>query len=242
MIPGRRPHGRLGLWVVATALAFLVVGGPAPAAAQVGNPPEEEVDSARIRVLERLRGLSRPPGVDSTLFVPDSTLLQPRATPIPRPQAADSFMAALLSLPGYSVSQYSGDEVRFNAETQRMTLLGAEDNPAELHQDGMSVTAADTINVADSLVWTAGETVTDRPGEEPVRSSNIIYDRRADRGTAYDAHTTMSQGATWIMDGDLPAILPDTVFGHDINFTSCEETVPHYHFAAREFKAIGGSW
>jgi hypothetical protein len=151
-------------------------------------------------------------------------------------------MAALLALPGYSVSQYSGHEVRFNVETQRMTLLGDEDTPAELRQDGMTVTAADTINVADSLVWTAGETVTDRPGEAPVRSSNIIYDRRADRGTAFEAHTTMSQGATWVMDGDLPAILPDTVFGHDINFTSCEETEPHYHFAAREFKAIGGSW
>ena len=238
-----RPHGRLGPWAVTLALAVLAVARPAPAAAQVANPPPEaELDSARIRVLERLRSLSRPPGVDSTLFVPDSTLGPPSVAPTPQPQAADSFMAALLALPGYSVSVYSGGEARFYAETQRMTLIGGEDRPAELRQDGMTVTALDTINLADSLLWTAGETVTERPGEEPVQSSNIIYDRREDRGTAYDAHTTMSQGATWVMDGDLPAILPDTVFGHDINFTSCEETEPHYHFAAREFKAIGGSW
>ena len=241
MRSGGRPHGRLGPWVA--ALAVLAIGRSGPLAAQVGGQPEEEVDSARIHVLERLRSLSRPPGVDSTLFANDSTPGQPRAAPAPPlPQAADSFMAALLALPGYSVSQYSGGEVRFDAQTQRMTLLGSEDEPAELSQDGMTVTAADTINLADSLLWTAGETVTDRPGEEPVRSSNIIYDRRADRGTAYEAHTTMSEGATWIMDGDLPAILADTVFGHDINFTSCEETEPHYHFAARQFKAIGGSW
>ena len=241
MRSGGRPHGRLGLWAV--AFAVLAGGQSAPAAAQVGDQPEEEVDSARIRVLERLRSLSRPPGVDSTLFVNDSTPGQPRAAPAPpAPQPADSFMAALLALPGYTVSQYSGGEARFDAETQRMTLLGGDDEPAELRQDGMIVTAADTINLADSLLWTAGETVTDRPGEEPVRSSNIIYDRRADRGTANDAHTTMSEGATWVMDGDLPAILSDTIFGHDINFTSCEETEPHYHFAAREFKAIGGSW
>jgi hypothetical protein len=224
------------------ALTVLAVGRTAPVEAQVGGQPEEEVDSARIRVLERLRSLSRPPGVDSTLFN-DSIPGQPRAEIAPpQPQVADSFMAALLRLPGYSMSQYSGSGARFNAETQRMTLLGDDDEPAELRQDGMTVTAADTINLADSLLWTAGETVTDRPGEEPVRSSNIIYDRRADRGTAYDAHTTMSEGATWVMDGDLPAILSDTVFGHDINFTSCEETEPHYHFAAREFKAISGSW
>ncbi len=241
MRSGGPPYGRLGLWVV--ALAVVTVGRSAPAAAQVGDPAEEEVDSARIQVLERLRSLSRPPGVDSTLFANDSTPGQPRvAPPAPAPQAADSFMAALLALPGYSVSQYTGGGARFNAETQRMTLLGSDDVAAQLRQDGMTVTAADTINLADSLLWTAGETVTDRPGEEPVRSSNIIYDRRADRGTAYEAHTTMSQGATWIMDGDLPAILADTVFGHDINFTSCEEDEPHYHFAAREFKAIGGSW
>jgi hypothetical protein len=236
------PRGRLGLWVVAFGWALLTLGSAGSASAQVDDPDGEEVDSARISVLERLRSLSRPPGVDSTLFVTDSMRAQREAPPPARPQAVDSFMAALLELPGYAVTQYSGGEARFDALTQRMTLLGAESTPAKLSQDGMTVTAADTINLADSLLWTAGETVTDRPGEESVRSSNIIYDRRADRGTAFGAHTTMSQGATWVMDGDLPAILPDTVFGHEINFTSCEETVPHYHFAAREFKAIGGSW
>ncbi len=242
MRAGALPRRRLGSWVVGFALAFLAIGHAAPAVAQVEDPPEEEVDSARVRVLERLMSLSRPPGVDSTLFVADSTNEQPRVTPTPQPQAADSFMAALLALPGYSVARYRGAEARFDAASQRMTLIGGENNPSELRQEGMTVTAQDTINLADSLLWTAGETVTERPGEAPVRSSSIIYDRRADRGTAFDAHTTMSQGANWIMDGDLPAILSDTVFGHDINFTSCEETEPHYHFSAREFKAIGGSW
>ena len=240
----RRPHGRLATWGVAFGWALLTLVSAAPASAQVEDPAGEEVDSVRIRVLERLRSLSRPPGVDSTLFVADSiaALGQPGRAVAPQIQAADSFMAALLALPGYSVTRYSGGEARFNTVTQRMTLLGVESNPAEVTQDGQTITAADTISMADSLIWTAGETVTARPGEEPVRSSNVIYDRREGRGSAFDAHTTMSQGAMWIMDGDLPAVLPDTVFGHEINFTSCEETEPHYHFAAREFKAIGGSW
>ena len=242
--PHRLGPRRLGPWVVACGLAVFVAGWSAPtsASAQVAGQVVEEVDSARIRVLERLNSLSRPPGVDSTLFVVDTIASPPRAAPTPQLQAADSFMAALLALPGYSVARYSGDGAQFDAVTQRMTLVGAEDRPAVLSQDGMTLTALDTINLADSLVWTAGETLTERPGEAPVRSTSIIYDRRANRGSAFDAHTTMSQGATWVLDGDLPAILPDTVFGHDINFTSCEETEPHYHFAAREFKAIGGSW
>ena len=65
---GRRPQGRLGPWVVALALAGLAAGSPAAGAAQVADSLEQEVDSARIRVLERLRSLSKPPGVDSTLF------------------------------------------------------------------------------------------------------------------------------------------------------------------------------
>ena len=238
----RRPAGRFGPRVIGCGLAILGSGWTASAAAQVEEPPAQAVDSARIRVLERLNRLSKPPGVDSTLFVVDSLDAPPVARPIPQPQAADSFMAALFALPGYSLTRYSGVEARFDAGTQRITLVGGEDRPAELSQDGRTITAADTITLADSLLWTAGETVTERPGEEPVRSSSIIYDDRANRGTAFDAHTSMSQGAVWVMDGDLPAILPDTVFGHDINFTSCEETEPHYHFAASEFKAIGGSW
>ena len=232
----------LGPCVVGCGLAVLAAGWYVPAAAQDGDPPSQEVDSARIRVLERLNSLSRPPGVDSTLFVIDTVGQPRRVLPTPQPQAADSFMAALLALPGYSVSQYSGGGGQYDAQTQRMTLIGVEGTPARASQDGMTVTAVDTINLADSLIWTAGQTLTERPGEAPVESASIIYDNRANRGTAFDAHTTMSQGATWIMDGDLPAILPDTVFGHDINFTSCEETEPHYHFASREFKAIGGSW
>ena len=68
-----RPYGHLGPWVVALALGVALAGWSAPVAAQIEVAPEEEVDSARIRVLERLRNLSRPPGVDSTLFLPDST-------------------------------------------------------------------------------------------------------------------------------------------------------------------------
>ncbi|MEC7846992.1 MAG: hypothetical protein VYA70_06320, partial [Gemmatimonadota bacterium] len=100
----------LGPCVVGCGLAVLAAGWYVPAAAQAEDPPSQEVDSARIRVLERLNSLSRPPGVDSTLFVPDSTALPARAAPIPKPQAADSFMAALFALPGYSVSRYSGGD------------------------------------------------------------------------------------------------------------------------------------
>ena len=237
MISEARPSGRLGPWVLVVGVLGVVPTGAAPLAAQV---VEEPVDSARIRILDRLTRLAKPPGVDSTLFRDSLSGREPPRAPATA--AADTFMARLLELPGYSVARYEGSEARFGASDNRLILIGAEGSPAKLNRARESITAADTITMADSLVWTAGETTTERPGQEAVRSANIIYDLRQGRGSAFKAQTRLTQGATWVMTGDLPAILPDTVFGHDINFTSCEEVVPHYHFAARELKAIGGSW
>lgn len=238
MILEARPFGRLlSLLVI---LGTLIVGliSTTPLSAQV---VEEIVDSTKINVLDRLNLLSKPPGVDSTLFRDSlSDFLPPEVlttTPI------DSFMEELIKIiPGYAVARYEGAEARFDVMGERLILIGAEGSPAQLMQRMESITAVDTITMVDSLIWTAGETVTERPGEEPVQSSNIIYDLRQGRGSAFDAQTKMTEGATWIMQGDLPGVLPDTVFGHEVNFTSCEEKKPHYHFAARELKAIGGSW
>ncbi len=199
-------------------------------------------DSTRVRVLERLELLARPPGIDSTLFVPDSLLSSPRIIEMSNAFSEDDFLNQLLTLPEYSIVRYSGQQALFDAPTERLTLSGTENSPAELHQDGMSVIATDTINLTDSLLWTTGETLTERLGQEPVQSTGVIYDAGKEQGSAFAAKTSLSEGATWIMSGDLPAILPDTVFGHDVMFTSCEETEPHYHFSAGELKAVGGNW
>jgi hypothetical protein len=199
-------------------------------------------DSARIKVLERLEVLARPPGIDSTLFVADSLLSSSRPIEVGSSFSPDSFLNQLLTLPEYSIVRYSGQQALFDALNEKLTLSGTENSPAELHQDGMSVIAIDTINLTDSLLWTTGETLTERLGQEPVQSNGVIYDGGKEQGSAFAAKTSLSEGATWIMSGDLPAILPDTVFGHDVMFTSCEETEPHYHFSAGELKAVGGNW
>ena len=199
-------------------------------------------ESARSKVLERLQVLARPPGVDSTLFIPDSLRTSSRSPQVANFVTQDDFLEQLMTLPNYSVVRYSGEQAIFDASNEKLTISGTENSPAELHQDGMSVIAIDTINLTDSLLWTSGETLTERLGQEPVRSTGVIYDGTEERGSAFSANTSVSEGATWILAGDLPAIFPDTLFGHDIIFTSCEETEPHYHFAAGELKAVGGSW
>ena len=144
--------GRLRPWVFGACLLVALQFS----AETVAGQRVEEVDSARIRVLERLRRLSKPPGVDSTLFVADSLAGIRLAVGPPTPTPVDSFMAALFELPGYSVSQYAGNEARFDAADRRLTLVGGEESDAELRQEGMTITAADTISMLDSLLWTAG--------------------------------------------------------------------------------------
>ena len=230
-------------WVSLSAVKLLFLlhlMGPNPVQAQ--QAASINGDSSRVTILERLELLARPPGVDSTLFVPDSLLDLSRTIQANNPLPEDEFLGKLLTLPEYSIVHYSAQKALFDALNEKLVLSGTENSPAELHQDGMSVTAVDTINLTDSLLWTAGETLTERLGQEPVTSTGIIYDGGKEQGSAFSAKTSFSEGATWIMSGDLPAILPDTLFGHDVMFTSCEETEPHYHFSAGELKAVGGSW
>ena len=230
-------------WVSLSAVKLLFLlhlMGPNPVQAQ--QAASINGDSTRVTILERLELLARPPGVDSTLFVPDSLMGLPRTIQTNNPLPEDDFLGKLLTLPEYSIVHYSAQKALFDALNEKLVLSGTENSPAELHQDGMSVTAVDTINLTDSLLWTAGETLTERLGQEPVISTGIIYDGGKEQGSAFSAKTSFSEGATWIMSGDLPAILPDTLFGHDVMFTSCEEIEPHYHFSAGELKAVGGSW
>jgi LptD protein len=205
-----------------------------------------QVDSTQIHIRNQLRALAKPPGVDSSLVV-DTLARQRSALSRNQPQTrapSDSIMAALLELEGYTATRFAGAKATFGTTSERLVLEGAEGSPARLEQPGQSLTASDTITYDDpqGLVWTAGATTTERPGEEPVTSESIIYSLEKDRGSAVKARTSFREGGTWIMEGDLPYIVPDTVYGHQINFTSCQETVPHYHFAATEAKVIGAGW
>lgn len=225
---------------LAAGIAVLA-GSPATTAAQEVPPPV--VDSTDIRIRHRLERLGRAPGIDSTLIRLDSLVNARRAAPPPQP--VDSFMARLMELDGYSVTHYDGTGAHFEVAAAKLQLMGdGGDNPASLTRPDMRITAVDTITMDDArdLVWTHGETVTERPGEEPVTSENIVYDLDEERGSAFGARTRFNQGAEWIMFGDLPGVYPDLVYGKHVTFTSCQETVPHYHFAAKETKVVGGGW
>ncbi|MEJ2205806.1 MAG: hypothetical protein P8170_17045, partial [Gemmatimonadota bacterium] len=105
--------------VLLTAACLLV--SPVPVSAQ------EREDSARIRLLERLRRLGRPPGYDSILYVQDS-IARERAQQGRRPGGggADSTLTALLAMPGFALTEYDGGRADFTAQ-DRILVLQAEE-------------------------------------------------------------------------------------------------------------------
>lgn len=237
-----------------TALAAWLAGGlalaPGPARGQEPGPPPggsgAEADSARARILERLRRLARPPGADSVLYAQDSARLAAAAEGV-RPEAgaaSDSIARVLLSMPGYSLTEYQGGAADFRAEERVLVLRAPESGKARVIREGMRI-EADTSIVLDQTsgrVRMVGNPTFTPPGGEPITSAQMVYDLDEERGTALGAQTAYTQrGARWLVRGDMPFAAPDSSFMSHARFTSCDLEVPHYHFETDEIKIIGGN-
>ena len=135
--------GRPGTATAVTLLLLLLVLLPSRGGAQqvmgAGTPPDTiQTDSTRIRVMEALERISRPPVSRQLIVDGDSAFLAGvaaavearRRSPASRGPAsmtagADSVMAALLELPGYDPARYEGEYAEFEAGEGRLTLLSS---------------------------------------------------------------------------------------------------------------------
>ncbi len=213
-------------------------------------------DSARLRVLERLRERNRPTPDAATLdslmqadtvdqAVPPRTVVQTRGEERARPatqlpEGADSIMRALAQLPGYSVAAYQGREAEFEARDRRLILFGTPEDQAWFSGQGNRVAADSSITYDDATgrVRTTGLTLFTPQEGDPVESRTLIYDVRASRGTAAGARTTYSEGATWFVEGDLDSVEQGRLFGSSTRFTSCDHDPPHSYFEASDLKVV----
>jgi hypothetical protein len=222
--------------------------GGASLAAQQTPRQEEQVDSTRIRILERLERLGRAPGADSALFLQDSLRTAAQVALGARPAASastsDSIVAALVTMPGYSLTEYRGASANFGAQDRRLVLNAAEAERARVLYDGQLI-EADTMITLDQntgLVRGIGAP-TYRPAQgDPIAATAMVFDLDESRGSALNAETTYTQqGARWIVRGDMPFAAQDSSFMSHARFTSCDLTVPHSHFETGEIKIVGGN-
>ncbi|MDF1505506.1 putative LPS assembly protein LptD, partial [Roseisolibacter sp. H3M3-2] len=162
----------------------------------------------------------------------------------------DSTMAALLERPGFTATRYQGDTVRFRAGDRTLSLEG---RPAAVQRDqtllvGSAVEYNDSTQIIvarpDSV---RGDTVFLRdPNQADVAvRGRIVYYLAERRGTIEQFQTSVTSGETWFVAGERGALVSDSivegkryVFARDGSVTSCNETVPHYHFQARDIKMV----
>ncbi|MCY4573327.1 MAG: putative LPS assembly protein LptD [Gemmatimonadetes bacterium] len=219
---------RRGVRGALLAMALMLPAAPDAIAAQ------EVSDSLRQVIQERLERLARRVG--------DSTGLRPDSLADRRDEAGeggDSLLIELLELPGYGLTQYRSSGARFDPRMRIWQLLGNENTNAVLIRDGREL-AADTVIFDDNTgrLVTFGDEANYQPenGNEIV-AQRLIFDLNEDRGTANDARTEMGALAgSWKVHGDFPWVGQDLSYGQDLSFTSCPDSIPHYHFVASNAK------
>ena len=253
--------------VLALLIAGLLNGEPLRAQVQEQPPDTIPVDSTLLRIQQQLLGLARPPGIDSTYFLPDSLLpdslrelrearaegSRPGSRPGSRAPASaggtrlsggDSILLALQELEGYTLTEYQSLGADFRAKERRLVLFGTPEQKAQIVADGQELTADSLFYDEETgRVWSSGSEAIFRPQDgDPVNSRVIVFDLNQNRGTALDATTRYSGGGEWIVHGDLTSVTDTASFGTNLSFTSCELEVPHYHFASKNVKIIRGNF
>lgn len=257
--------------VALSLFVFLFFAG-CPAEAQVVVEPPDTipvdtipVDSTLLRIQQQLEGLAKPPGIDSTYFLPDSLLPDslrelreaaraggrrlggstPRSAPAgTQMTGGDSILSALQLMEGYTVTEYQSRGADFGAIERRLILQGTTENKARIIADGQELTADSLFYDEETgKIWSTGPEATFQPGEgDPVDSRLIVFDLNEARGTALDATTRYSGGmGEWIVHGDLTSVTDTASFGTKLSFTSCELEEPHYHFSSNNVKIMRGN-
>ncbi len=222
------------------ALAAVVIAAAAPAAAraQVRRPPQaptRPVTAVRADTVPRRDSVAGRDTVGAASFAPP-----------------DSVMLRLLNLPGYTVTQYQGEQIAFDAITRAIQLT----TKAIVQRDSQLV-KSDTISYSGTgsqvRVGTdsAGRSVFVAPGQAPIVSRGPgTYDIASRRASVRDIRTSIPQsGETLQITGEQVVVVAsrDSVKGandatyylRDGTITACEDSIPDYYFKAREIKRTG---
>ena len=196
------------------ALAALVIAAAAPAAAraQVRRPPQaptRPVTGVRADTLPRRDSLAGRDTVGAASFAPP-----------------DSVMLRLLNLPGYTVTQYQGEQIAFDAITRAIQLT----TKAIVQRDSQLV-KSDTISYSGTgsqvRVGTdsAGRSVFVAPGQAPIVSRGPgTYDIASRRASVRDIRTAIAQsGETLQITGEQVVVVAsrDSVKGRTTRPTTC---------------------
>ena len=208
----RPPRRRASAVLLLLALAL----GAGPAAAQIPGLPG-------VRPQPR-PAPTRPPPADT---VPGDT---------GRAAVQDTLIDRLLRLEGYQVVEYQGDSAQFDNRERTLRLRGRP----------VVVRGADRIEATDSIIYREPTDFVEVYGSPRVTGEGgdiagevIYYDLATRRATVRNARTTVTEGATWYVQGNVTTENQgERVYATGGTFTSDDREDPAYHFRAGRLKVI----
>ncbi|HEX7939044.1 MAG TPA: putative LPS assembly protein LptD, partial [Gemmatimonadaceae bacterium] len=161
-------------------------------------------------------------------------------------------MRALLLKKDYSITRYEGATVSFDANTNAFAVQSGDKQRAQVERDGQRVDTDSLIVYKDRHVNVNGKfRMMAGNGQPPVAGfGSATYDLSARSGRLTNAQLTIDEtGAKWFVTseigktalGDTARNIPTRFYGLGGTLTSCEDSVPDYHFAMREIKRTNRS-
>jgi lipopolysaccharide assembly outer membrane protein LptD (OstA) len=250
--PLRTVFGALALMVLATRGAAAQGGGGA--GAPPPSPPPGQLPSAQPIPTGTPRAAD-PRAADprAPKNPKDTTKKNDAKGPLVDWGVADSVTLDLLKRKGYNVVRYKATEVSFSSDSRTILLIGDKKDLAAVERDPTQL-VSDTISYTDTstTLRAKGTRIVMRDpsrGEDVVAHEWMNYDVELKQGSMRDVETAATSGQRWIVKAHRAAFSNDTTakegntfYGRDGIITSCEDSIPHYDFVAKELKRISGNW
>jgi hypothetical protein len=180
--------------------------------------------------------------------VPGDTIAKRDTLPAFAPP--DSVMAALLARTGFTVTRYEGEVVTFDADTKALGIAASGTHPAMVEREGLRVRTDSMIVYSDTRqnVNVSGRyEIVPGSGQQPISGAGtVLYDVGARSGRLTNAMVTVNDESSerWFITskigktalGDSARKIPPRFYGLAGTLTSCDDSIPDYHFAMREIK------
>jgi len=254
----RRPGGsrvRVHILAAAVVSVLALAGGPREAGGQAGTtgagaPPPTQQQRQQPQGVPAKNPMRT--AADSAQARKDSL----KNVPLVKWELADSVGEDLMRRKGYQLVRYKADEVVFGASDKSITLMRNGPERAAVQRDPMTL-VADTIRYSDSSKTVLARGKPDSIVlHDPSRSDDVFaggadglsYDLLRKEGRGGGIRSAAKSGATWYVYADKAAFSGDSAsaqgqafYGFNGDITSCDDTLPHYHFRATEIKRIGGT-
>ena len=222
----------------------LLLALPGVAAAQVRRPrPSQQrpvprdtsaaAQERRARVFDRSAGARDSTASDTTV----------------RWSAADSVMEALLKKPDYTITRYEGEVVTFDALAKAFAIAAAAARRAQVEREGQHVVTDSNIVYIDrtrSVSVSGNFRIAPGEGQPTIEGKGTAEYNLAQRsGRLTNSFVKVEEsGQEWYIRseigktalGDSALKIPARFYGLGGSLTSCDDSIPDYHFAFREIK------